>query len=112
MHPSHKRIWIPGLIILAALAAVIGWAFSTSSRVYAKPELASGPLWTRFVQQLAHRRTHHLRNAHGLSRCCPRKTPTPPISKPSMQRSLRAKQLSPNKANTCAVRATAPNLPC
>ncbi len=42
MHPSHKRIWIPGLIILAALAAVIGWAFSTSSRVYAKPELASG----------------------------------------------------------------------
>ena len=40
MHPSHKRIWIPGLIILAALAAVIVWAFSTSSRVYAKPELA------------------------------------------------------------------------
>ena len=42
MHPSHKRIWIPGLIILAALAAVIVWAFSTSSRVYAEPELASG----------------------------------------------------------------------
>jgi hypothetical protein len=43
MHPSHKRFWIPGLIILAALVAVIVWAFSTSSRVYAKPELASGP---------------------------------------------------------------------
>jgi hypothetical protein len=43
MHPSHKRIWIPGLTILAALVAVIVWAFSTSSRVYAKPELASGP---------------------------------------------------------------------
>src|ERR1700734_2806420 len=42
MHPSHKRIWIPGLIILAALAAVIVWAFSTSSCVYAKPELSSG----------------------------------------------------------------------
>jgi hypothetical protein len=41
MHPSHKRIWIPGLIILAALVAVIVWALSTSSRVYAKPELAS-----------------------------------------------------------------------
>jgi hypothetical protein len=43
MHPSHKRIWIPGLIILAALVAVIVWALSTSSRVYANPELASGP---------------------------------------------------------------------
>jgi hypothetical protein len=42
MHPSHKRIWIPGLIILAALVAVIVWALSTSSRVYAEPELASG----------------------------------------------------------------------
>jgi hypothetical protein len=41
MHPSLKRIWIPGLIILAALAAVIVWALSTSSRVYAEPELAS-----------------------------------------------------------------------
>src|SRR5580658_1404201 len=41
MHPSHKRIWIPGLIILAALVAVIVWALSTSSRVYAKPDLAS-----------------------------------------------------------------------
>jgi hypothetical protein len=43
MHPSHKRIWIPGLIILAALVAVIVWGFSTSSRVYAKPKLALGP---------------------------------------------------------------------
>jgi hypothetical protein len=43
MHPSLKRIWIPGLIILTALVAVIVWALSTSSRVYAKPELASGP---------------------------------------------------------------------
>jgi hypothetical protein len=42
MHPSHKRIWIPGLIILAALIAVIVWALSTSSGVYAKPEIASG----------------------------------------------------------------------
>src|SRR5271154_7548635 len=42
MHPSHKRIWIPGVIILAALVAVIVWALSTSSRVYAKPELTSG----------------------------------------------------------------------
>src|SRR5271155_370215 len=41
MHPSHKRIWIPGVIILAALVAVIVWALSTSSRVYAEPELAS-----------------------------------------------------------------------
>jgi hypothetical protein len=41
MHPSLKRIWIPGLIILAALVAVIVWALSTSSRVYAKPEPAS-----------------------------------------------------------------------
>ena len=43
MHPSHKHIWIPGLIILAALVAVIVWTISTSSRVYAEPELASGP---------------------------------------------------------------------
>jgi len=42
MHPSHKRIWIPGLIILAALVALIVWALSTSSGVYAKPEIASG----------------------------------------------------------------------
>jgi hypothetical protein len=41
MHPSLKRVWIPGVIILAALVAVIVWAFSTSSRVYAKPDLAS-----------------------------------------------------------------------
>jgi hypothetical protein len=43
MHPSHKLIWIPSLVILAALAAALVWAFSTSPRVYAKPELASGP---------------------------------------------------------------------
>jgi hypothetical protein len=42
MHPSHKRSLTPGLIILAALVAVIVWASSTSSSVYAKPELASG----------------------------------------------------------------------
>jgi hypothetical protein len=41
MHPSLKRIWIPGVIILAALVAVIVWALSTSSRVYAKPDFAS-----------------------------------------------------------------------
>ena len=43
MHPSQKRIWIPGFIILTALVAVIFWAFSTSSRVYAKPELGAKP---------------------------------------------------------------------
>jgi hypothetical protein len=43
MHPSHKRIWIPGLITLTALVAVILWASSTSSRVFAKPELGAKP---------------------------------------------------------------------
>jgi hypothetical protein len=43
MHPSHKRILIPGFIILTALVAVIVWALSTSSRVYAKPDFASEP---------------------------------------------------------------------
>jgi hypothetical protein len=43
MHPSHKLIWIPSLVILAALAAVIFWTFNSSSRVLAEPELASGP---------------------------------------------------------------------
>src|SRR5580692_1979611 len=43
MHPSHKLIWIPSLVILAALAAAFVWAFSNSPGVYAKPELASGP---------------------------------------------------------------------
>jgi hypothetical protein len=43
MHPSHKLIWIPGLVILAALAAVILWTFNSSPRVLAEPELASGP---------------------------------------------------------------------
>ena len=43
MHPSHKLIWIPSLVILAVLAAVLVWAFSTTPGVYAKPELASGP---------------------------------------------------------------------
>jgi hypothetical protein len=43
MQPSHKFIWIPSLVILAALAAVLVWAFSTSPRVFAQPDLASGP---------------------------------------------------------------------
>jgi hypothetical protein len=43
MHPSHKLIWIPSLIILAALAAVILWTFNASPRVLAESELASGP---------------------------------------------------------------------
>src|ERR1700734_3684474 len=43
MYPSHKLIWIPSLVILAVLAAVLVWAFSTTPGVYAKPELASGP---------------------------------------------------------------------
>jgi hypothetical protein len=43
MHPSHKLIWIPSLVILAALAAVIFWTFNSSPRVLAEPELASGP---------------------------------------------------------------------
>jgi hypothetical protein len=43
MHPSHKLIWIPGLVILAALAAVILWTFNSSPHVLAEPELASGP---------------------------------------------------------------------
>ena len=43
MHPSPKRIWIPGLIILTALVAVMVWAFSTSPHVSANPELAAGP---------------------------------------------------------------------
>jgi hypothetical protein len=43
MHPSHKLIWIPSLIILAALAAVILWTFNSSPRVLAESELASGP---------------------------------------------------------------------
>src|SRR5580698_11301125 len=41
MHPSLKRVWIPGVIILAALVAMIFWALSTSSRGDAKPDLAS-----------------------------------------------------------------------
>jgi hypothetical protein len=43
MHPSHKVIWIPTLVILAALAAVILWSFNSSPRVLAEHELASGP---------------------------------------------------------------------
>jgi hypothetical protein len=43
MHPSHKLIWIPSLIILAALAAVILWTCNASPRVLAESELASGP---------------------------------------------------------------------
>ncbi len=43
MHPSHKLIWIPGIVILAALVAVILWTFDSSPRVLAEHELASGP---------------------------------------------------------------------
>ena len=43
MHPSHKLIWIPSVVILAAFAAVIVWTFNSSPRVLAEPELASGP---------------------------------------------------------------------
>ncbi len=43
MNPSHKFIWIPSLVILAALAAVIFWSFSSSPRVLAEHEPASGP---------------------------------------------------------------------
>jgi hypothetical protein len=43
MNPSHKFIWIPSLVILAALAAVIFWSFSCSPRVLAEHEPASGP---------------------------------------------------------------------
>jgi hypothetical protein len=37
MHPSHKLIWIPGFVILAALAAVILWTFK-SPRILAAPQ--------------------------------------------------------------------------
>jgi len=43
MHPSHKLIWIPGLVILATLFAVILWNFNSSPHVLAEPALASGP---------------------------------------------------------------------
>src|ERR1700684_4045978 len=43
MHPSHKLIWIPSLVILAALAAALVWVISSSRRFYANPERASGP---------------------------------------------------------------------
>jgi hypothetical protein len=43
MHPSHKLIWIPSLVILAALAAMLLWTFSSSPRVLAEHDLASGP---------------------------------------------------------------------
>ena len=43
MHPSHKLHWIPSLVILAALAAVILWTFNAAPRVLAERELASGP---------------------------------------------------------------------
>jgi hypothetical protein len=43
MHPSQKLIWIPSLVILAALAAAILWTFNAAPRVLAEPELASGP---------------------------------------------------------------------
>jgi hypothetical protein len=43
MHPSLKLIWNPGLIILAALAALILWTFTSAPRVLAEPELVYGP---------------------------------------------------------------------
>ncbi len=43
MHPSHKLVWIPSLVILAALAAVILWTFNAAPRVLAERELTSGP---------------------------------------------------------------------
>ncbi len=43
MHPSLKFVWFPGLVILAALVAVILWTLSSSPHVLAEPELASGP---------------------------------------------------------------------
>jgi len=43
MHPSHKLVLIPSLLILAALGAVIVWTFNSTPRVLAEPELASGP---------------------------------------------------------------------
>jgi hypothetical protein len=43
MRPSHKLIWIPSLVILAALTAVVLWTFNSSPRVLAEPELSSGP---------------------------------------------------------------------
>jgi hypothetical protein len=42
MHSSHKLVWIPSLVILAALIAVIVWTLNSSPRVLAEPELASG----------------------------------------------------------------------
>jgi hypothetical protein len=43
MHPSHKLIWIPSLVILAALAAIVLWSLSSSSRVFAEHEPLPGP---------------------------------------------------------------------
>jgi hypothetical protein len=43
MHPSRKRIWIPSLVILMALIAVILWTFDSSPRVLAEPANAYGP---------------------------------------------------------------------
>jgi len=43
MHPSHKLVWIPSLIILTALVAVFLWTFNSSPRVLAEPVLVPGP---------------------------------------------------------------------
>jgi hypothetical protein len=43
MHPSHKLHWIPVLVIITAIAAMIVWTISAAPRVLAEPELTSGP---------------------------------------------------------------------
>jgi hypothetical protein len=43
MHPSHKLIGIPSLVILAALTAVIVWTFNSSPRVLAEHVLICPP---------------------------------------------------------------------
>jgi hypothetical protein len=43
MHPSHKLHWIPVLVIITAIAAMIVWTLNAAPRVLAEPELASGP---------------------------------------------------------------------
>jgi hypothetical protein len=43
MHPSHKLIWIPSLVILAALSVAILWTINSSPNVLAEHEPAPGP---------------------------------------------------------------------
>src|ERR1700674_1160621 len=42
MHPSHKLVWLPSLVILAALPAVILWTFN-APRVLAEHVLICAP---------------------------------------------------------------------